>query len=463
MANLKQVTSYVRTFLMIQSSDHITGLTAASPTLNLSMAGAAFASTNAVIAELGNGYYKASLTSTDTRTLGDLAFHFTAASADPTDFIDQVTLNILGDTLPANVTQWSGTNVSGPATAGIPDVNMKNVNNVVAATPGATGGILIAGTNAATTFNAGVVISNAGGDALQLTSSGSNGNALNATANGSGTGIIATGGATGHGASLVGGATSGQGLRIAASGDDIGLNVFGHTTGHAVQLTAGATGFGLNVKGGATSGIGIQVLTTSGDAVAISPTAGHGINIVANGTSKHGITSTGGTAGTSDGIKGVAGTGGVDIRGNITGNITGTLATLTTYTGNTPQTGDAFLRLGAPAGASIAADLAEIEGETDTLLAGVIVTTNNDKTGYALTAGERTSIAAAAWTTAQSESYSALHANPTPIQMLYQSRAFWEEKSVSGTSVTVLQIDGATTAMTFSLDSTSPTKISRAA
>lgn len=39
--------------------------------------------------------------------------------------------------------------------------------------------------------------------------------------------------------------------------------------------------------------------------------------------------------------------------------------TLTTYTGNTPQTGDAFARLGAPAGASIAADLAAIEAQTD--------------------------------------------------------------------------------------------------
>lgn len=39
--------------------------------------------------------------------------------------------------------------------------------------------------------------------------------------------------------------------------------------------------------------------------------------------------------------------------------------TLTTYTGNTPQTGDSYARLGAPAGLSIAADIAEIEAETD--------------------------------------------------------------------------------------------------
>jgi hypothetical protein len=39
--------------------------------------------------------------------------------------------------------------------------------------------------------------------------------------------------------------------------------------------------------------------------------------------------------------------------------------TVTTYTGDTPQTGDAFARLGAPAGASVSADIAAIEAQTD--------------------------------------------------------------------------------------------------
>lgn len=39
------------------------------------------------------------------------------------------------------------------------------------------------------------------------------------------------------------------------------------------------------------------------------------------------------------------------------------------YPGNTAQTGDSFARLGAPAGASIAADIAEVEGETDGIAA----------------------------------------------------------------------------------------------
>ncbi len=38
---------------------------------------------------------------------------------------------------------------------------------------------------------------------------------------------------------------------------------------------------------------------------------------------------------------------------------------LTTYTGNTVQTGDSFARLGLPAGASVSADIAAIEAQTD--------------------------------------------------------------------------------------------------
>lgn len=62
--------------------------------------------------------------------------------------------------------------------------------------------------------------------------------------------------------------------------------------------------------------------------------------------------------------------------------------TLTTYTGNTVQTGDAFARLGAPAGASVSADIAAVKGDTAATLAdtgtdGVVVAAAS-KTGYAL-------------------------------------------------------------------------------
>ena len=84
--------------------------------------------------------------------------------------------------------------------------------------------------------------------------------------------------------------------------------------------------------------------------------------------------------------------------------------TVTTYTGNTVQTGDSFARIGAPIGASISADLADVptvaEFNARTLVAASYfdpaadtvalvttvtttttatnLTTNNDKTGYSL-------------------------------------------------------------------------------
>ncbi len=58
---------------------------------------------------------------------------------------------------------------------------------------------------------------------------------------------------------------------------------------------------------------------------------------------------------------------------SLTTHIIGTVDTVTTYTGNTPQTGDSFARLGAPVGASISADIAEIEADTDLITAGVTV------------------------------------------------------------------------------------------
>jgi hypothetical protein len=45
-----------------------------------------------------------------------------------------------------------------------------------------------------------------------------------------------------------------------------------------------------------------------------------------------------------------------------------TVGTLTTYTGNTPQTGDAFARLGAPAGASVSADVAAVKSDSAAIL-----------------------------------------------------------------------------------------------
>lgn len=369
----------------------------------------------------------------------------------------------------------------------------------------AAGGLMILGANAtATSFTAGLTISNAGGDALVLSSGGSNGSGLAASGNGTGAGVKGTGGATGNGLQMVGGATSGSAIKatgtagnahameLVGQGSASGVSTTGGSTGHGLfaasgtgasgqgiyaisQATngtgirgdgagsgsgflgvGGATGHGIEADGGATSGDGLRAAASA---------SGHGINATGVGTTKHGLNATGGATtshginatgggtghgllatsgagatgvgiraiaastngqgfradgtGTGSGMQAVAGatgsgfqangggtsgdgllatvTSGAPIRGDLTGNITGnltgnlvgTVSTLTTYTGNTVQTGDAYARLGAPAGASTAADIAAINTKT-TNLPGSPAAVGSAMT---LTSGERTSIA----------------------------------------------------------------------
>lgn len=107
--------------------------------------------------------------------------------------------------------------------------------------------------------------------------------------------------------------------------------------------------------------------------------------------------------------------------------------TVTTYTGNTPQTGDNYARIGA-AGAGL--------------------------TSVALTSAYDF----AKGTTAVTESYNADGSAPTPIQAIMAILQILTEGSVAGTTMTVKKLDGSTTAFTLTLNSgTAPTSISRTA
>jgi hypothetical protein len=76
--------------LMIQSADHITGLTGATLTITASKNCGAFSSVTPTVTERGNGWYELALTSSHTDTLGNLVLHITATSADPTDLKFQI-------------------------------------------------------------------------------------------------------------------------------------------------------------------------------------------------------------------------------------------------------------------------------------------------------------------------------------------------------------------------------------
>ena len=104
---LKQGTAYTHKFLMILSSDHLTGATGLSPAVSFAKATAtAFQTATGAVTEVGFGWYHVALATGDTSSLGDMAFHATstATTADPTDWLDNVTANILGDTFAVTVT-----------------------------------------------------------------------------------------------------------------------------------------------------------------------------------------------------------------------------------------------------------------------------------------------------------------------------------------------------------------------
>lgn len=162
-----------------------------------------------------------------------------------------------------------------------------------------------------------------------------------------------------------------DGLTISApsTGNRAGLDITGNGTGAALKLAAGATGKG------------IAVTTTAGDALSLLPTAGSAIVATGNGTSKFGIIATGGTAGTSDGVSFVAGSGGVDFRanqtGNLTGNVSGSIGSVTGAVGSvTGAVGSVTGAVGSVTGAvgSVTGAVGSVTGAVGSVTAAVSVT-----------------------------------------------------------------------------------------
>lgn len=250
----------------------------------------------------GNGYHTYAPAQAETN--GDLiAFTFTGTGAVPAT-VQVYTVPTTGLLAPttadrtvaveadgmvyADAREWLGTAI----TAG----------SIPAAVAGASGGLVIAGTNAPITFTG-------SGNALTITSTGGNGHGVIITGNGSGTGIDINGGSTGKGVDIAAG-TNADAVVIAGNGSGAGVNIDGGATGigidvlggangiyvasgnntaalrllgngsaAAVQISTGATGAGITIAGGATSGDGVRITTTDG----------HAISLDASGASKYGL------------------------------------------------------------------------------------------------------------------------------------------------------------------------------
>lgn len=163
-----------------------------------------------------------------------------------------------------------------------------------------------------------------------------------------------------------------------------------------------------------------------------------------------------GAAGVGLTAVGLTGTQTFNNTGTWTGNIVGTLSTLTTYTGNTPQTGDSFARIGA-AGAGLTA-----LGDTRIANLDATVSSRLATSGYTAppTAAQN---ATAVLTTQMTESYAADGAVPTLTQAVMLTQQCLTESSIATTTQTVKKLDGSTPAATLTLNSaTVPTSITRA-
>lgn len=164
--------------------------------------------------------------------------------------------------------------------------------------------------------------------------------------------------------------------------------------------------------------------------------------LVANTTQINGTNQTARDLGASVLLSSGTGTGQISLSAGKVAEVV-LVDTLTTYTGNTVQTGDAFARIGS---------------------AGVGLTNLGDtRIGNLDAAVSTRATPAQVLTTALTESYAALHAAPTLTQALLEVRGLLAEKSVTTTTLTVNGIDGATAKETFTLNSsTTPTAITRA-
>ena len=146
MAAYKQSVAYTATFVMIDSSDHVSKKTGLTVTVNIAKAGGSFGAAGGTVTEIANGWYKVALTTTDTNSLGDLSFHCTATGADDTDFKDQIVAYDQTDSVRLGLTALPNAAAGGAAGLPLGDAN-GNVTPITAdqgtAQAGASGTITL--------------------------------------------------------------------------------------------------------------------------------------------------------------------------------------------------------------------------------------------------------------------------------------------------------------------------------
>lgn len=322
-----------------------------------------------------------------------------------------------------DVTHWNGTAVSSPATAGIPDVNVKNIDNdaasasgtvtfpnaTLASTTNITAGTITTVTNQLTPAQVatGVWQDATAGD---FTVASSIGKSLY-------TGNIVPGAAGGH---FIAGSNAATSITTALTANIIG-NVTGNLSGSVGSVT------------GAVGSVTTRVTANTDQFAGQTITAGAGVTIPSSIASPTNITA--GTITTVTNLTNAATNGDftatmktslnastpASITGNIGGNIIGFV------------TGDVW---------------GSVHGSVASVGAPVTLTGAYDF---------------AKGTVAMTEAYPVKGATVTPAEALYDILQQMNEKDISGTTLTIAKRDQSTPAKTFTLnDPTNPTAITEA-
>lgn len=128
-----------------------------------------------------------------------------------------------------------------------------------------------------------------------------------------------------------------------------------------------------------------------------------------------------------------------------------------------PQTGDAFARLGAPTGASVSADIADLPTNAELATSQAAADDATLAAIAALSIPTAAQVFTSVLTTQMTESYAADGVAPTLAQAAFAIQQGLLEFAIASTTITTKKINKSTTAMTHTLDSAvTPTSRTRA-
>lgn len=113
-------------WLMLLSSDHVTGATGVNPSALIAAPGASFAAPAGTVQDIGHGWYGLNPTAADLATAGPLKLHATASGADPAD--------AEFDIAPAGVASGSSTGGGSPAPTSALSALMVSIKAIIQGT-----------------------------------------------------------------------------------------------------------------------------------------------------------------------------------------------------------------------------------------------------------------------------------------------------------------------------------------